>query len=188
MSGNHDITKGWYPDINLIGTHSLETVSNKIRILSLSLTDIVCRYVGNWRWNVLIKDHTFIQVDRICFLFPMIILLVLSCFQVRVNRNKQRGVLSVDSRYSKQMTSPKRVKHLFFCHTLIFLGKFSQIVEKHRENVFTLPRQTFIMSPCNKEKMFFFFHWLFFLSFSPGWLVGRGGSDVRRGAPEELHH
>lgn len=68
--------------------------------------------------------------DRSCFLFPMIILLLAVsidlnwfCFQVRVNRNKQRGVLSVDGRYSKQMMSPKRVKLLFFCHTFIFPGK-----------------------------------------------------------------
>lgn len=45
------------------------------------------------------------------------------CLKVRVNRNKQRGVLSVDGRYTKQMTSPKRVRLFFFLYcTFIFTG------------------------------------------------------------------
>lgn len=40
-----------------------------------------------------------------------------------MNRNKQRGVLSVDGRYSKQMMSPKRVKHFF-----LWYFHFSRII------------------------------------------------------------
>lgn len=165
--------RGWFPNVNSISANSLETMPNKLRILSLSLT---ARCVGKWGGDLLIKDHKLIQAEMteavfcLQWLFYLQFQLTLIDFAFRsVWTGTSREGCSASTAATANRWWAQRGWSIYFSAILSFL----------RENAF-------IMSPCNKEKkwfLFFSFTDFFFLSFSPGWLVGRGGSDVRRRTP-----